>query len=177
MSRRVTELTKKESVEAVKTLLKSRGRLHEKHFAPGNIVFTSYNAKDKTMTFDRTPLALVLRRGRRYSLVLNFHWLPVQMRVNLIKYILQSNKSNIENSKPLEFNYQDLKPRLKSLGYAPCIRKYINKRIGKVGVVIPPHLLMQAARMKTETFTNGKYSAEQMYAIAKRRGIAASKGK
>jgi hypothetical protein len=91
------------------------------------------------------------------------------MRINLIKHIIRSNEKNIKNGLPLEFSYDELKPMLRGLGYAPCIRLYINKRISSTGVVIPPDRLVEVARLRTETFTNGKYSAEQLYAIARKR--------
>ena len=142
----------------------------KKDMIPGNIFFTFYDAKYKENTYDRTPLVLVLRRNRSHTLGLNFHWIPLSMRINLIKAIVAMNEKNIKNNKPLEFSYETLKPMLKGLGYAPCIRLYINKRIGSTGVVIPPDRLMEVARLKTETFTNGKYSAEQLYVMARKAG-------
>lgn len=167
----VKELSKKDSNEKVKDLLKQRINLQARyHLKPGNIVLTSYNAKFKEFTYDKTPLVLVLKRGRKYTLGLNFHWLPVTMRMYLVNHILKINKENIKNNKPLDFSYADLKPMLKKLGYAPCIRKYINARMGKQGVVIPPERLTEVARVKTESFTNGRYSANQLFQMAKNRG-------
>lgn len=167
------ELTKKESNKKLQELLKERINLRaKKHIQPGNIIFTSYNAKYKENTYDKTPLALVLKRGVKHTLVINFHWLPVAKRMYLIDQIMRMNKRNIEKGLPLEFNYVHLKPMLKALGYAPCIRKYINARMGRVGVVIPPHRLVEVARMKGETFTNGRYSASQLFQMAKRAGQA-----
>ena len=80
------------------------------------------------------------------------------------------NEQNIKKNKPLKFSYDDLKPMLKSLGYSPCIRLYINKRISNTGVIIPPERLMEVARLKTETFTKGRYSASQLFQMAKKRG-------
>ena len=72
--------------------------------------------------------------------------------------------------KPLEFDYRQLKPMLKSLGYAPCIRLYINGRMGRIGVPIPPDRLSEIARVKGESFTKGRYSASELYQMAKSRG-------
>lgn len=164
------EFSSKETSQKIKDLLKQRVRLYRQHYQPGNIIFTSYNAKFKEFTYDKTPLALILKRGKTHTLVLNFHWIPVSMRINLIRHILLVNKKNIENNKPLEFSYEELKPMLKSLGYAPCIRSYINSRIGRIGVVIPPDRLTEVARLKTENFTQGKYSATQLYQMARKAG-------
>lgn len=166
----VKELTKKESNEQLQKLLKQRIRLQaKKHYRPGHLIFTSYNAKFKEHTYDKTPLILVLVRGQRHTLGLNFHWLPVSRRMYLINHILEMNKDNIKKGNPIEFSYGDLKPMLKSLGYAPCIRKYINARLGKIGVPIPPERLTEVARMKAETFTQGRYSASQLFQMARKK--------
>lgn len=162
------ELSKKESNLKVQDLLKERINLQSKHFQPGNVIFSSYNAKDKTQTYDKTPLALILRRGQKYTLVLNFHWVPLKMRITLIKHIIALNKNNIKKNKLMEFNYAQIRPMLKTLGYAPCIRLYINGRMGKVGVVIPPERLIEIARLRAETFTNGQYSAKELYDKARK---------
>lgn len=162
----VKELSKKDSYDKVRGLIKQQEQLSRAKMVPGNIVFTSYNAKDKESTYDRTPLILVLRSSKTYTLGLNFHWLPLGHRLYLIEHI---NKNTSKGSS-IQFSYDDLKPMLKSLGYAPCIRLYINNRLAKRGVVIPPDRLREVAMLKAETFTNGKYSASQLYQMAKNRG-------
>jgi len=166
----IKELTLPQSNKAIKELIKEKKKLSVKDFKPGNIILMKYVAKDDTQTYDKTPLALVLRSNSTHTLALNFHWAPLSMRINLIKIIIITNKKNIQRNKPLEFDYQQIRPLLKQLGYAPIIRRYINSRISSQGVVIPPERLMQVARLKTESFTNGKFSAAQMLAMAKRRG-------
>lgn len=169
LTKKVKEFTSSISNKKVKELLKSKKQLSQKDFTPGNLLFIAYNAKDKTQIFDRTPLVLVLRRGSKYTLGLNFHWLPVQLRVKLIKIIFSMNSKNIKNNKPLQFNYADLKPHMGRLGFAPVVRLYINNRISNLGVVIPPENLISAARLKAESFTNGKHSSEQLYKKAQRK--------
>lgn len=170
MKRKIKELTPKQSLEQVKSLLKRKRRMSGRDLKPGHLIFTSYDAKDKTQTYDRTPLVLILRINKSHTLGLNFHWIPFSMRINLVKTIIKMNEKRIKHRKPLKFSYDDLKPMLKSLGYAPCIRLYINKRFGKQGVIIPSHQLMEIAKLRTETFTQGRYSASQMYQRAKKAG-------
>lgn len=157
-------LSASESIKFVKDMLKTKTKkLTLKDFEPGSLLMYRYNARDKSQTFDATPLVMVLKTSRRYVLAINFHWLPVPLRIVLVKKILQMNTKNIKAGKKLEFSYKELKPFLKRLGYAPCIRLYIKNRISETGVVIPPEHLMNAARTKSETFTNGKISAEELY--------------
>lgn len=165
-------LSASESIKFVKNMLKTKSRkLTLKDFEPGSLLMYRYNAKDKSQSFDATPLVLVLKRSRGYLLGVNFHWAPIPLRVILVKKILQMNTKNIKAGKKLEFDYKTLKPFLKKIGFAPVIRLYIKNRISETGVIIPPEHLMNAARTKSETFTNGKISAEELYkrAILKNR--------
>lgn len=160
------ELSKQDSIKYVKELLKTNMTNVKKKFQPGRIIFFKYNAKNQEDTFDKTPLVMVLRVSKGYMLGINFHWLPMPHRVVLIKHILKINKRNIKNNVPLEFSYQQMKPFLIKFGYAPVIRLYIRKRISDNGVLIPDDQLMNVARTKTETFTSGKVSSEQLYKLA-----------
>lgn len=165
-------LSAAESIKFVKEMLKTKTqKLTLKDFEPGSLLMYRYNAKNKEETFDATPLVMILKTSRRYVLGLNFHWCPTPLRVILVKKILQMNAKNIKAKKKLEFSYKDLKPFLKKIGFAPVIRLYIKPRISETGVVIPPEHLMNAARTKSETFTNGRISAEELY----KRAIAGNK--
>lgn len=165
-------LNAKESFEFVKKMLQTKKqKLTLKDFEPGKLLMYKYNAKNKEETFDATPLVLVLKYSRRYVLGINFHWAPIPLRIILVKKILNMNKRNIKEGKALDFSYKDLKPFLKRIGFAPIIRVYLKNRISELGVIIPPEHLMDAARTKSETFTNGKVSAEELY----KRAIAGNK--
>lgn len=175
MLKQIKELTPTQSIKMVKSLLKNKESLSRKNFQPGRLLMYHYDAKDKDQTYDRTPLVLILRTGKIHTLGLNFHWLPVSMRVSLIKHILKVNKHNIAKGSELQFTYTDFKPMLRKYGYAPCIRLYINNRISPKGTVIPPENLVEVARLKSETFTRGKYSAEQLYKKATSQAKKSSK--
>lgn len=165
-------LSAAESIKFVKDMLKTKSKkLTLKDFEPGSLLMYRYNARDRENTFDATPLVMVLKTSRRYVLGLNFHWCPTPLRIILVKKILQMNTKNIKAGKKLEFDYKTLKTFLKKIGFAPVIRLYIKNRISETGVVIPPEHLMSAARTKSETFTNGRISAEELY----KRAIQANK--
>ena len=85
-------LTTKESMDLMKKLAKSnKVRLTNKHFKPGAIISFGYNAKNQLDTFDKTPLAFILMRGKTHTLAINFHWAPIPMRVVLAKAIIMAN--------------------------------------------------------------------------------------
>jgi len=166
---KIKELTPTQSFQKVKELLKTKTKLTKKNFVPGSLLMYFYDAKDKDKIYDRTPLVLILKNGTRHTLGLNFHWLPIKMRLKLIRAIFRLNKDNIIKQKPLELKYLILKPMLKKLGYAPCIRLYINSRISSNIVTIPQERLVEIASLKSETFTQGRYSAEQLYSMARKK--------
>ena len=164
MAKDVKELSPTQSIKYVKSLLKTGTKqLKPKDFLPGSLLMYYYNAADKSQTYDRTPLVMVLRRNKTHTLGINVHWAPVPMRVILVKKIISLNKKNIREGKLMEFDYKTLKPFLKRIGFSPVIRLYINNRISKKGVVVPQDQFMNIARTKTESFTNGKISAEELY--------------
>ncbi len=164
------ELSVKDSIKAVKNLIKKRRHIRASEVQPGHILFTQYSAKYDQLVYDRTPLVLILKTGSKHTLGLNFHWIPYKMRVYLIRAIIRVNKNNIKNNKPLNFGYRDFKVFLKKGGYGPCIRKYINQRFTLNGVIIPPEKLLAAAKLNTATFTKG-VNAETMYRLAKNKKI------
>lgn len=164
------EMTLSESKAYQRELLSKPKKLRRGNFIPGNLIYCSYNAQDQEQTFDRTPLVLILGVSGRYVLGLNFHWLPYQKRIWLINRILESSQAQIKKHNRIRFTYEDFKPLMKSVQYQPCIRLYIKRRIGSRGVLIAPSELMSVARLKAETFTQGKYSQSQLYRMAKQRG-------
>lgn len=165
----VKELSKEQSLAKLKQLVRRQFKLQTKDFKVGNVIFMRYHAKCKERQFDKTPLMMVLRVSRRYTLGLNFHWIPFSMRMWLVRYIIKENKENIRNNKPLEFSYRKIRPLLKKMAFVPCIRLYINKNISKSGTVIPPSQLIEVATLKMESFTN--VPSEKLYNLAKAKKI------
>lgn len=140
------------------------------NFKVGNLLIMRYYAKDTKKVFDVQPMVLILSVNDSHMLGLNFHWIPFKMRIWLIRYIIKVNKERIRKGERIKFDYKKVKPFLKKMKYAPCIRLYIRKRIGSSGVVIPPERLIEVAPLKTEIFTHG-VQAEKMYELAMRKRI------
>lgn len=162
----IKELSVEESKKRAKELLKHVHKLTAKDLKPGNVLHGKYSAKDQTMIYDRTPLTLILRVSSGHLLGLNFHWLPYVMRIRLVKQILEMNKHNIKNNKPLEFSYKHLKPFLRKFGYLPCIRCYITPRWKRSGISVPASDLLGMARLNMMTFTGG-VPPEVVYRLAR----------
>lgn len=161
------ELTSRESADMMKNLLKkSRVKLTDKQLKPGKIISFSYRAQDQLKSYDKTPLVMVLSQNRKYMLGINLHWAPMSKRLILVNFILNSNKTNIKNGKPLEMTYQGIRGAIKAIGAFPVIRLYIKRNMSKYGVVVPDEMLLPAAKMKTETFTRGKTNSTTLWSRA-----------
>ncbi len=165
------ELTPKESIEMMKNLMKSSKVPIQKNLKSGNLITFVYNAKDKTQDYDRTPFVLVLSTTQKYMLGLNFHWMKVNRRMMLVDYLLKTQTKQIRNKQPFNVSYRKLKSFVKQLGAYPVIRLYIRGRMSSTGVKVPEDLLMQAAKMKTETFTKGKKNSTTMWSRAKQKAL------
>lgn len=141
-----------DTLKLVKNLLKTKAEEKGKILKPGNVVIFKYSPKNKNEIYDRTPLCLVLRKSRSYTLGINFHWCPIPLRKILMSFIFKLNKKNIKENKPLDINWVQIKPFLKKMGYFPIIRLYINNRIYRKAVQIPNQHLKQIVETKSETF-------------------------
>ena len=158
--------------ELVKTNVKP---LTDKDFAVGRMVTYAYNAKDKTQVWDNTPLVIVLRRSKGYTLGLNFHWVPHKVRYILLEYILKKNKKTIANNEPLNVSYAMVKDLIIKLKLRAVVRLYINKRISKRGVVIPYELMRKAIDLPAENFIG--MSSDQAYSLMVRKSNTKPKTK
>lgn len=155
-----------EATKLFKQLLSSKLiNFKVKDFTAGNMLFYRYNAKNKEQPYDKTPLIIVLWKTKGYVLGLNLHWCPIPLRKVFLKAIFKLNSKNIKAGLPLHIDYKMVKPLIVNLVLAPIIRMYIYKRISSKGLVIPNELMMKAAALPAESFTDGK-SAEQLYKIA-----------
>jgi len=161
------ELTPKESQEMMSNLINKNAKtLSISDFKPGTLLTFKYNAKDKSQIYDKTPFVMVIKQTSKYVLGVNFHWAPVKKRLILVEYILKQNSKNIRNNNSLKIKYHDLKGALNTIGMYPVIRLYIKKRISSKGIIVPDELIRQAAKMKSETFTQGRASSTTLWSRA-----------
>lgn len=163
LQEKITPESEREAAKLFKTLMQSALLPFKAgDFSTGNMLFYRYDAKDKEKTYDKTPLILVLSRSKGYVLGLNLHWTPIPLRITLLKIIIKLNKENIRRNQPITISYSMLKPMIQKMGLGPVIRLYIFNRISRRGLIIPPTHWLIAAKLKAESFNNGK-SAEQSY--------------
>lgn len=150
---RVKQLNRAQTVVQLRHFGKDLKTLEDQHFVAGQLLIFRYTAKYKEEIYDKRPMVLVLSANSTHMLGLNFHWIPFAMRMWLVRYILKQNKANIRAGRPLVFPYRKVRPLLKKMNFAPCIRLYIRKGISPRGVVLPPERLVEAAQLRMEMFT------------------------
>lgn len=140
---------------AARKVLKSlpKKKLTNKAIKTGVMLIYKYDAKDKTMIYDKTPCNIVLWRTRTHTLCVALHWAPLGLREAIIDYIYSFNKNNIKNNKDLEISYKQMKPFLRKAGGIPIIRLYINSRMSKYGVIVPSEQMKIAAKYSNEDFS------------------------
>ena len=154
----------------IKKIMKNKdNKVGKSDLKPGRLYTYAYDAKDKSQTYDQTPLVFVLRTSARHLLCVNFHWAPQPLKVVLAKFFFNMNRTNIKQGKPLELDYKTIKPFLKKIGFAPIIRRYIRARISRYIIRIPDSDFMNIVMSRSESFTQGKVSAEQLYKLALKR--------
>ena len=156
------EMSVKDSINFVRKLFQT-SKKPLRDLSPGDLITFSYNAKDKTRVFDRTPMVLILGVNSKYVLGINFHWCPLRIRKKLVRGL---NTLRDDKTKKLSrINYKKFKILAKSLMVYPIIRLYIKGRMSSRGVLIPTEHLDAAVLIKSETFTGG-ISAEKLYSLA-----------
>jgi len=149
MAKKMTQ-EEKDAYDMFKKLLDKPRRLKGSDFVPGALIMFAYNAKDKNSAYDGRPLCLVLRHSKKYTLGLNWHWMPPKLREKVMDGIMKQNKKNIKKGLPITVNYQMIKRLIRGLG--PVVRLYINKRISPKGVVVPSYQYYKVIHLRGEHF-------------------------
>jgi hypothetical protein len=86
---------------------------------------------------------------------LNLHYLPLDLRANLMDslYIL-INSSNMEsdNTRLIKLNYEKIESQRRFVVAYPCIKKYLHRRIRSRVAYIPPNEWELALFLPTQQF-------------------------
>ena len=122
----------------------------------------TYRAKFNKNPYDMSPMAMVLGRSSKYSLMWSINWTPPKMREKVLDYIMKKNRRNIDKGKPIEIDYKTIKKIVKGLG--PVIRLYLNNRISPKGVSIPSYQYYKVTNLRAENFIG--ISADQAWKMA-----------
>lgn len=85
------------------------------------------------MEHDRAPLILSMAHETAYNTILayNLHYVPVQYRKAIVKFVFDSNAARIKNNEPLMIDYHALKRAIPESQY--IVRRYKTVGINVLG--------------------------------------------
>lgn len=106
---------------------------------PGRFCFFFYSAKgyqEGTLPYyDTSPMSLILDAGGGYCSGLNWHYLPLQLRVKLFQDILAIEGGNFTEQQRLTATYETVKAMTNL--YKPCYKNYLLNRVKSNAVWVP----------------------------------------
>ena len=161
MARKLTQ-DEKDAHIIMKNLISKPKKLKSSDFKPGAIILYTYKAK-YPRAYDKSPVLFVLGRNSKYTIGINWNWIPTALRKGLMGMVLSKrNMSNIRKGKNL-YIPKNLVKQIFKLGL-PAFRKYLNNRISPKGVILPPENYRKVITLRAENFTG--ISAEEAWKIA-----------
>lgn len=106
---------------------------------PGHFCFFFYSSKgyqEGTLPYyDTSPMSLILGAEGKLISGLNWHYLPLNYRVQLFQQILAIEGGNFSEKRKLQATYETIKA-VTNL-YKPCYKNYLVNRIRSQAVWVP----------------------------------------
>jgi len=133
---------------------------------PGTLQLFHYDAKlkDKLPYWDRLPLVLPIEMYGDSFLGINFHYLPLNLRVHLLDALMVlTDEKKITPQARIEASYGILVSASRFKAFAPCVKKYLYTHIQGGLMTIEPEGWEAAINMPVVTFQkagNGKVWAD-----------------
>ena len=92
----------------------------------GTLANVSYGGAEH----DQSPMIIPIAQEPAYNtiLALNLHYVPTRVRMNIAKFILESNKARIMSNQPLMIDWSSLKRAIPEVQY--IIRRYKQVLVG-----------------------------------------------
>lgn len=121
----------------------------------GNMFFFFYDAKLKKELpyWDRFPVVLVIDLYDDGFLGLNFHYLPVRVRVALLDALLETaNNDKMDQTTRMTATYSMLKGVARYEAFAPCIKRYLASHVQSQMLPIPANQWEMACMLPVEKF-------------------------
>lgn len=110
-----------------------------RQFLIGGLYFFAYDPKGKRDLpyYDTFPLVMPLKKEADGFLGLNFHYLPLSYRIQLMKKMLPLATYDGDDIRRIRISYEILSASTRYREFRPCIKKYIlpqiRSKILKVG--------------------------------------------
>ena len=124
-----------------------QGKLFMFYYLPQN--------RNKMKYYDIYPVVFPIKILDDGFLGLNLHYLPVDLRANLMDSLyMLTNSPNMEsdNTRLIKMTYEKLQSQRRFTAFYPCIKKYLHKRIRSKVAYIPPNEWELALFLPTQQF-------------------------
>ena len=121
----------------------------------GMLNLFNYRPKDpmRIPYYDVFPLVLPVKRLKTGFAGLNFHYLPIPMRVKLLEMIVAGYGDETAQTAVVTWD------KVKALRYvAPTIRQYNAKKVGSLFLRIPLDDMLIGALLPVQQFYSGEYN-------------------
>ena len=124
----------------------------------GMLNLFNYRPKDPTRIsfYDTFPLVLPVRRLKTGFAGLNFHYLPIPMRVKLLELIAAGYGDETAQTAVVTWD------KVKALRYvAPTIRQYNKKQVKSLFLQIPLDDMLIGALLPVQRFYSGEFNSRK----------------
>jgi len=156
--------------QLMRDMNKLTGRQRLDGFNIGRMVMYYYDPKHKETLpyYDRFPLAIIVDIQPDGFTALNLHYLPINIRAQLLDalYKIYKNKHTNEKKK-LTLSYDILKGTSRAKMFAPCFKKYLSKHVRSKFYVIPVDEWEMMITLPLERFE--KKSKQQVWAESRKK--------
>lgn len=131
----------------------------------GKMYFFYYDPKLKVQLpyYDKFPLVLPIEMYSDGFLGINFHYLPINLRVVLLDKLYDlTNNDKFDNSTRIQASYQILASASRYKEFRPCLKRYLAPHISSKIVEIEPAEWETAIFLNVQNFA--KASAQEVWA-------------
>ena len=136
----------------------------------GNMFFMIYDpkTKDQLPYWDKFPLVLPIEMYSDGFLGINFHYLPLNLRVKLLDSLYDlTNNNRFDETTRFNASYSLLSGASRFKAFEPCIKRYLSSHIQSRMVAIEPDKWDIAIFLQTQNFQ--KASAEKVWADSRKK--------
>ncbi len=136
----------------------------------GKMFFFFYNPKlrEELPYYDKFPLALPIELYNDGFLGINFHYLPINLRVVLLDKLYNlANNTKFDETTKLQVSYDILNGASRYKEFKPCLKRYLSNHISSKMVEIESDNWDTAIFLPVESFA--KASKSQVWADSRNR--------
>lgn len=122
-----------------------------------NLFYYDAKLKNKLPYWDRFPVTLVLDLYSDGFLGLNFHYIPIRARINLLDKLMDlKTNTKLDANTRLAASYGVLKDVARYKAFEPCIKRYLSNHIQSQVVPIPADQWHMVCMLPVEEWQKGR---------------------